>query len=463
MRGIRLRAAAGLLGAASILLGMAGTAGAVTSVSRHAAQPRGAAQAPPVKGTLTLSNDNSSLCLGITAGKDDADAIQEDCNNAMDQIWNTGSEYKKSGYYSLINGDGECLGVLNGRTAAGARVTGWYCTTAKQYYWKWVASSGGEYYLVNYNSGMALGVLGNSVSVGAAVVQVPENGASDSQRWEPIPSLAYESTLPAQQRWVGVSAYPNSGYVTDVEGSWIVPKVSCGAGPNARAAVWVGMWGGITSIEDNIAWLPQIGTDSQCINGKAYYLLAWEMKSDVTGGGNDAQDGYECDSYYCVKGNLPTGKDPFGGSGKVAFVHPGDAISASVFNEDSSGSGVANRTFYISLSDNTTSHYAAGTIKTNLTVPLANIARQAGVIVESNTNIINLFGIIKIPVFEGLAKFAPLSIGPVYVYGGSGGDSFFRWPMQSGSDQLANPGFPGILAYKPSFVYDYTVTWQHTF
>ena len=462
MSGIRLRVAATALGCACLLLGVASTAGAAASGGKAAAQPQAAAQVPPVKGTLTLSNDNSSLCLGIAGGKDDADAVQEDCNNAIDQIWNAGSEYGKTGYYRIINGDGECLGVLKDSKAAAARVTGWQCDVAKQYYWKWVASSGGDYFLLNYNSGMALGVLGNSMSVGAAVVQVPK-GASDSQQWEPIPSLAYESTIQAQQYWAGVSAYPNSGDVSDVEASWIVPKISCPAGSYSRAAVWVGAWGGLTSIGDKTAWLPQIGTDSQCVNGKAYYLLVWEMESFVTGGGNGAQDGYECDSYYCVKGNLPTGKDPFGGSGKVVFVHSGDSVSASVFDEDSSRPGAARRTFYISLSDNTTNHYAAGTIKTNLAVPLANIARQAGVIVESNT-VTNLFGIpLPISIFLGLAQFAPLSVGPVYVYGGSGGDSFYRWPMQYGSDQLATPSFPGILDYTQSFVYDCTVTWQHTF
>jgi hypothetical protein len=459
MRGIRLRAPAIALGTACMLLGVAGTAGAAAAGGTDAVQSRAAAQAPPVKGTFTLSNGNSSLCLGITGGKDDADAVQEDCNNAMGQIWNAGSEYGKSGYYRLINGDGECLGVLNGGKAAAARVTGWQCDTAKQFYWKWVSSSGGDYRLVNYNSGMALGVLDNSRSVGAAVVQEP--GTSHSQQWEPVPSLAYESTIQAQEIWAGVSAYPNSGDVTDVEASWIVPKISCAAGSEARAAVWVGLWGSISSLAAQTGWLPQIGTDSVCINGKAYYLFVWEMFSQVTGGGNDAQYGYECDSYYCVSGNLPTGKDPFGRSGKVAFVHPGDSVSASVFNEDSSGSGAARRTLYISLSDNTTNHYAAGTIKTNLAVPLANIARQAGVIVESNPSY-NLFGIIPIPVYSGLAKFARLSIGPVYVYGGNGGDSFYRWPMQYGSHQLATPSFPEILNYTQNFVYDYTVTWQNT-
>jgi hypothetical protein len=463
MRGIRLRAAATALGAACIVLGVASTAGAVTAGGGDTVHSRTAALAPPVKGTFTLSNGNSSLCLGITGGKDDADAVQEDCNNAVDQIWNAGSEYGKTGYYRLINWDGECLGVRNGGKAATARVTGWQCDATKQYYWKWVSSAGGEYHLVNYNSGMALGVLNNSRSVGAAVVQVPEQGASGSQQWEPIPSLAYESTIQASQYWAGVSAYPNNGDVTDVEASWKVPKVSCAAGSYARAAVWVGLWGGLTSIDDKTAWLPQIGTDSQCINGKAYYLLVWEMESQVAGGGNAAQDGYECDSYYCVTGNLPTEKDPFGGSAQVAFLHPGDSVSASVLNEDSSGSGAASRTFYISFSDNKTNHYAAGTMKTNRTVPLADITRQAGVIAESNTGPYDLFGIpIPIPKFYGLAQFAPLSIGPVYVYGGSGGDSFYRWPMQHGSEQLATPSFPGILNYTQNFVYNYSLKWQHT-
>jgi hypothetical protein len=66
MRGIRLRAAATALGAACILLGVASTAGAVTAGGGDTVQSRTAALAPPVKGTFTLSNGNSSLCLGIT-------------------------------------------------------------------------------------------------------------------------------------------------------------------------------------------------------------------------------------------------------------------------------------------------------------------------------------------------------------------------------------------------------------
>jgi hypothetical protein len=58
-----------------------------------------------------------------------------------------------------------------------------------------------------------------------------------------------------------------------------VPKVACpttgiasygGYGP--RAAVWVGLTGTLSSIfATHNAWLPQIGTDSNCLGGKPQY------------------------------------------------------------------------------------------------------------------------------------------------------------------------------------------------
>jgi hypothetical protein len=136
--------------------------------------------------TFVLFNLNSFLCLGISGGKDDAPAVQWTCEEVANQEWHYGAEYGNSGYYQLINGDGECLGVAGSSKSKGARVYGWTCNGHLDQYWQGVGISDGTVFN-NYNSGLVLGVAGNSKAVGAAVVQWPYGGDVETnlnQFWE---------------------------------------------------------------------------------------------------------------------------------------------------------------------------------------------------------------------------------------------------------------------------------------
>jgi hypothetical protein len=78
-------------------------------------------------GSCNLKDDK---CLGIIGGKDDAEAVLWSCETAANQQWHWGKSYPGSGdpgARQLINGDGQCLGVLGGKVASGAEVVGWTC------------------------------------------------------------------------------------------------------------------------------------------------------------------------------------------------------------------------------------------------------------------------------------------------------------------------------------------------
>jgi hypothetical protein len=447
MRRIRLLIAGAVLGVAGIMAGIATPAVAATGPGSRAGELNAALSLPP-GGTFSLANYNSDDCLGIASGEDNTGSIQWDCTGAVDQTWNLGQEDGTSGYYQLINGDGECLGVYDASTAAGADVVGWQClgTGHPDQYWGWAQSAAdpGYYYLVNYNSGQVLGVWNNSAAEGAQIVQWPDQNTPNNQLWKAVPASSLATALPSTPDWAGYSAHPASGYAADVEASWTVPRITCAAGSNARVAVWAGMWGGITSMEDNTAWLPQIGTSSQCVNGTPAYTLAWQMYSQ-TGGGTSPMNAYASGPYYDVYGSLPT--NPAG----VVLVNPGDSVNAEVYAQGPYGSSATERTFEIVLNDSTTGKSALGEITTNQPVLLGNVESQGGAIVESGESGGN-----------GLAQFSPVTFSDVDVYGGSGGYSFFKWNMQYDSDQLASDGPLGIdFVSADETEYYGTVTWQH--
>jgi len=276
VRPIRSLAAVAVLSLTSIIAGVSTPAVAGAGELHPAA-------APPA-GTFSLRNYNSPhYCLGITGGEDNAAAIQWDCNGAPDQTWHRGNEDGTSGYYQIINGDGECLGVYQISTTEGATVVGWQCVAHPDQYWAWDESSeSGYYYLTDYNSGQVVGVLDNSTAEGAPIVQWPNQHTPNNQLWQASPISAGAATIPEYLtgNWSGYSGYPVNGYVTDAEATWTVPSVTCPSSGNPRAAIWVGMWGGTTSIEDHQAWLPQIGTESKCSGGKATYDAIWEMETN---------------------------------------------------------------------------------------------------------------------------------------------------------------------------------------
>lgn len=65
---------------------------------------------------------------------------------------------------------------------------------------------------------------------------------------------------------------------THVVGTWIEPAVTCSAGENSWSSPWVGIDG------DTSNTVEQIGTDSDCRNGRPFYYAWYEMypKSLVT-------------------------------------------------------------------------------------------------------------------------------------------------------------------------------------
>ena len=72
--------------------------------------------------------------------------------------------------------------------------------------------------------------------------------------------------------WSGYAVTGANGSVTSVSGSWIVPASTCGKG---SAAEYASFWVGIDGWSSNT--VEQIGTDSDCSNGKPSYYAWYEF------------------------------------------------------------------------------------------------------------------------------------------------------------------------------------------
>jgi Ricin-type beta-trefoil lectin domain len=191
-RRIRLLTPVSVLCLAGSMLSMAAAPAGAASASRNvgwAARESISAIHGRRAGTataFTIHNLNSGLCLGISGGRDNAPAVQWNCNGHPDQIWQAGSAYGNTGFSQLINGNGQCLGVAGGSTAAGAHVVSWTCNTAHQdQYWRQdnFTCAGGYFPILNLSSNLVLGVSGNSFSAGAAVVIWPFQNECNNQFW----------------------------------------------------------------------------------------------------------------------------------------------------------------------------------------------------------------------------------------------------------------------------------------
>jgi hypothetical protein len=104
---------------------------------------------------------------------------------------------------------------------------------------------------------------------------------------------SYDST-----NWAGYAVTGNNGSVTSVTGSWIVPTATCGSG-RGSSAEYASFWVGIDGWTSNS--VEQIGTDSDCSNGKPSYYAWYEF--------------YPEPSYY---------------AGKLTNLTPGHKMSATV-------------------------------------------------------------------------------------------------------------------------------------
>lgn len=71
--------------------------------------------------------------------------------------------------------------------------------------------------------------------------------------------------------WAGYALDSPVASVTDVKGSWVVPGVSCVRGKAQYSSFWTGIDG------DRSNTVEQIGTDSDCNNGKGTYYAWYEF------------------------------------------------------------------------------------------------------------------------------------------------------------------------------------------
>lgn len=166
--------------------------GALAVAAQASAEPIGSSASPVV-------NYVSSLCLGISGGDDDAPAVQYTCNGHPDQQWYEGAAYPSDPqFYQIVNADGECLGVAGGNTAPLARVVGWSCQGPSALNQYWVVVEGPTYVgactttatftLTNAETGYDVGVVGNSLTVGAPLVMYPDQQECNNQQWLLDPS-----------------------------------------------------------------------------------------------------------------------------------------------------------------------------------------------------------------------------------------------------------------------------------
>ncbi len=254
---------------------------------------------------------------------------------------------------------------------------------------------------------------------------VPWPGSTVALQWGDVgtsPSVT-PFTLPAAEpydTYAGYSAHPVSGYVMSEEATWVVPAVACPPydypyPPDTsapRAGVWAGTWGSSDSINHKLAYLPQIGTTSDCnfigsgtphFSPGAHYSLVWEMASDVSGGGNAIHYGLDC-----------PGTANFSLCGNLTKISAGDEVQAEVSFLGPYSDGSAIRTFEIQLTDLTSGEYALGTIRTLKPTKIADIASQGGAVVEGNK--------------YGLADFAtPVTFWHVYTQTAGGAGTTLRY------------------------------------
>ncbi len=133
-------------------------------------------------------NHKSGLMLDVSGPSTANGAIvhQWSYNGGDNQWWFR--PYQGNGYTRLFSRySGKCLGISGGSTALGAQAVQWDCNgnPDQTWYFRWTGRNNGGwpiYNIVDYNSGLCLGVSGGSTSVGANVIQWTCNGNSD-QEW----------------------------------------------------------------------------------------------------------------------------------------------------------------------------------------------------------------------------------------------------------------------------------------
>lgn len=139
-------------------------------------------------------------------------------------------------------------------------------------------------------------IVGLFVLLPATATAAPATKAAPARHLRDIvlrPNVSRNHTT--STNWSGYAVEGGSAKFTDVRGSWVQPAVKCSPATN-YSSFWVGIDGyNSNSVE-------QLGTDSDCSNGRSVYYAWWEM-------------------FPLASVPLPPGKYP---------VKPGDVLTAEV-------------------------------------------------------------------------------------------------------------------------------------
>lgn len=138
-------------------------------------------------------------CLGVANDAAAGQVIQWACDGKSDQTWQWGSENGFTGYYELVNGGGDCLGLSGGGTIAGTPVISGPCQGRADQYWRTAAecvrmtSHGNVDYwpLFSYAASSrglyVIGSPGGTTKEGADMVLEGYITACDFQFWDGLP------------------------------------------------------------------------------------------------------------------------------------------------------------------------------------------------------------------------------------------------------------------------------------
>jgi hypothetical protein len=141
--------------------------------------------------TGVFENYVTGMCMGLSGGHNDSQAVVWKCNGASNQSWSDTFPWAKP--QPIYNGNhGQCLGVSGGSTRQGADVMGWRCQpgVANQ---QWEFGTGplcqhdysnNNYFpIYNRETGMVVGVSGASTKEGAHLVMWHLQSGCNNQYW----------------------------------------------------------------------------------------------------------------------------------------------------------------------------------------------------------------------------------------------------------------------------------------
>jgi hypothetical protein len=137
-----------------------------------------------------LKNFASGLCLGISSGAIDGDAVQATCVHHNDQEWTAGDPVG-NGFYRIYNKNNQCLGVSAGETHNGAQVVATPCLGGHDdqlWFYTNNVSPQCDYPFFGpiFNdkaTNKVIGVAGGSTATGAPIVIFDFQGQCNNQYW----------------------------------------------------------------------------------------------------------------------------------------------------------------------------------------------------------------------------------------------------------------------------------------